>query len=1154
MSYIDVNDDGILNDINVRKEFQMLSKEHKHVEEKNIIPYFMLKQEMSKGKYLRLRSYQLFGRNFMNPNTPYTRLMVLHDMGTGKTTTGISIAMEFIRYFKHDIKNENQPFVYIVGFTRAQFERDLFRFTEFGFITRLEQEHLSKLRRYAQTGSETDIAVYKDFQIKIRRRLSNKKGNGYIKFIGYRELANHVFISNKNVTKMSETDITASIADGSLVVDYEYIAKFKHCLFICDEIHNVYNSLAKNNWGIAIQIILNEHANNIRAVFLSGTVLKNSQTEIVDVLNLISGTKENVFTKSDFFDSNNQLLPNATSQISKHSRGRVSFLVDVNPSRYPSQSYVGTKIDGAKYLSFVRTTMPKLQHDTYMSIENDKAMLHEHGYIFDMVFPNPVGKLGIFKSSQLRSIESATSDWRKKMGISIDSKSMTVDGDMLHVKNLVKYSSKYPKLLEILDETRAVGNGKSFIYHKFVHMTGVFLIGNLLSSNGYLSINAPVSGSTKCALCKHVMTTHPKDHVFAPARYILIHGELNKKAIVSQLDTFNSADNIDGSKIMCIVGSRVMREAYDLDSVRNEIIISRPDNIPSLLQIIARGVRAGSHQLLPANNRNVKVYILTSVTADGKMTYEENRYVKKVNDYIVIQHIEKALHASALDGVINRDLIEPALVNDDIGHLHFYPNIKIDNKIKPEDLNMSTFNVYHNEYEVIDIIYIVKRLFMSHSKIWKHDDLWNAVRNPPFDFEYDPSLFSYESFVIALERLIWSNDYFIEIKENPINVLDTLQDESDKQLILHGNTRGAVIQIGEYYMAVTMNMTTMMPDIYIDSPFRLKTPERNISVDVSEYTRSVLSTQRYNNLKLTFMGKFKNLPISQMTDAICVHGPDFHILLIEEIILYIFNLWTNPKVVASKEFNAFYFQMIYYYDIMGLVVWMNSARGIIREMYDEYDITTVNEKASSIKLLPKKYHQQNRGDLINIARSIERAGCSWCPNTTTDRFNDAILNSKNRFVKLTQSKLKATDDIIPIGHFIDDVPRFYHPERLWFSSPEYTQTDIEWKENNIIIGFDTRSDGGLHIRFKLRNPKQKIKHHKDSRLAERGVICTSRSKPYLLLLLKKLDVKGTTPKDNITTLCKEIRTRLMYLELVERAKNSNIKWYYNQFEDGSDLE
>jgi hypothetical protein len=91
----------------------------------------------------------------------------------------------------------------------------------------------------------------------------------------------------------------------------------------------------------------------------------------------------------------------------------------------------------------------------------------------------------------------------------------------------------------------------------------------------------------------------------------------------------------------------------------------------------------------------------------------------------------------------------------------------------------------------------------------------------------------------------------------------------------------------------------------------------------------------------------------------------------------------------------------------------------------------------------------------------------------------------------------------------------------------------------------------MHIRFRLRNPKQKIKHHQDARLIERGIICTSRSREYLCALAKKLDVKILKDDANLGNICREIRARLLYLELKERARGSNIKWYFNQFENAS---
>ena len=50
-------------------------------------------------------SYQVFVQNFINIHTPYTRLLLKHSTGSGKTLSAIGIAMQFIEYFK---KEEHQ--------------------------------------------------------------------------------------------------------------------------------------------------------------------------------------------------------------------------------------------------------------------------------------------------------------------------------------------------------------------------------------------------------------------------------------------------------------------------------------------------------------------------------------------------------------------------------------------------------------------------------------------------------------------------------------------------------------------------------------------------------------------------------------------------------------------------------------------------------------------------------------------------------------------------------------------------------------------------------------------------------------------------------------------------------------------------------------
>ena len=54
---------------------------------------------------------------------------------------------------------------------------------------------------------------------------------------------------------------------------------------------------------------------------------------------------------------------------------------------------------------------------------------------------------------------------------------------------------------------------------------------------------------------------------------------------------------------------------------------------------------------------------------------------------------------------------------------------------------------------------------------------------------------------------------------------------------------------------------------------------------------------------------------------------------------------------------------------------------------------------------------------------------------------------------------------------------------------------------------------------------------------------------YLQEISKKIGIdKKSRKKNNVTTICDDIRTRLIYLELKERIAKTNIKWFYFIYE------
>ena len=135
MVYLLENDTtNIVEDILQRKEFYQydlpyIYENHDKLNN-SIIPRFMIEKMISEGNFLQLHSYQMFVANYINPNTPYSRLLMKWQTGIGKTIGSLALALNFIDYYKkeeaHGISNIGS--VFIIGFTARVFRNELLRF------------------------------------------------------------------------------------------------------------------------------------------------------------------------------------------------------------------------------------------------------------------------------------------------------------------------------------------------------------------------------------------------------------------------------------------------------------------------------------------------------------------------------------------------------------------------------------------------------------------------------------------------------------------------------------------------------------------------------------------------------------------------------------------------------------------------------------------------------------------------------------------------------------------------------------------------------------------------------------------------------------------------------------------------------------------
>jgi len=419
---------------------------------------------------LRLSGAQVFVRNFENPDTEYRRLLIEWQTGTGKSIAAISIGNEFVRQYRARASlGEDAPAVFIISFTaRETIQEDMLAYPEFGFVSAAEVEELRRLRGAAAAAGPASVEARQlsGFVGVLRRRITDRSRGGYYQFYGYKEFANRLFavtrqglargfdiqaLYSRSVAGASGeagsfgARLAEAVRRGDVVVNEELLHSLRGGLIIADEIHNVYNILEENNYGIAIQYVLDAlGADAPRAVYMSATPMTGSAAEVVDLLNLLvprSALPGGVpLRRADFFVRGglqaraepgeraapgeraepgeppsspapaagdlddeeegpalvvSQLREGALERIARLAAGRVSFLLDADVGSYPRRLFVGDEVPGVPYLRLTLCPMSPFHARTLAREQAERGKPESAGLaasaytLYDMAFPNP---------------------------------------------------------------------------------------------------------------------------------------------------------------------------------------------------------------------------------------------------------------------------------------------------------------------------------------------------------------------------------------------------------------------------------------------------------------------------------------------------------------------------------------------------------------------------------------------------------------------------------------------------------------------------------------------------------------------------------------------------------------------------------------------
>jgi hypothetical protein len=1089
---------SFLGDIRSRKEFN----QYNYGEQVDVKTYA--------DKFLHLHGPQLFVKNFVNFNTPYKRLFINWQTGTGKTIAALSIAKEFATVHKYKK-------IFIIGFTKSLFVNELLSHPEFGFISDDELEKLKQLRINTENMS-TKSSEYKklvDYLTQLKRRLTDR---GYFKFYGYKELSNNLFLPTmkgkingfvmKDIFKTSiiKRDkflevLNQEIKNGNIEINDNLLNSMKNSLLIADEIHNLYNIETENNYGIALQYILDILGKDAPySVLMSATPMSGSATEIIDLFNILI-RKEYLpnnehLKKEDYFERKGEnlvLKPGALEKLGMISAGRTSFLLDLGKGSYPKRQFVGESVPEINYLKFTKCEMSDYQYNTIQFQQNtditeEKSLGGHDAFLFDFAFPDPdddstdaEGKIctncGITNVQDYKNkLRNASQKWKDTMGIQVIDTSTSkhqndiiVSGPILEASTLQKYSAKYYNLLqEVLDIIKN-DKGKILIYHHKVHSTGVLFIQEIFRMNGFIDEASNPINTTICSICGVQKQNHSgiEDHSYMPARFITIHSNVDKNTIMNSIDKFNSLSNLNGYVYRILIGSKIIREGYNFKAVRNQLVCSIPNDISSIIQVFGRVVRRGSHLELPSQNRYVDIKIFVS-SKEGDNIIENTRselhkYYKKMQDYLVIQEIERIIRIYSVDSFLSYDSLKSAFPEiKDTPTLDALPYQPIDTPIKKDsEVTYFAYNYIKKEIDsIIDIIWVI----MSLEPVWTYQSLFDAIKGK-YDnfigkfprFGYNPETFTQETYNLALHNL---NGKLNSLGSNTYYTIVNINKDSTQFYVM-------CPVVGE------TNKPLLVPEIYLRMSYIKKKVNTKISVSITSTKGDIYSDTLEKDLNEM---KYPEL-------ALIYQPSKSHYNLIEKIIIESFN---NPKSTKYNNYINLYKRFHILITVKDVLSHMKFLKNVLETEY----IDTLKTKGASTII---GYHCKDTDKIYTGA------------STNSEKIN-----------------------------FMEVIPL----------------VSIKRIETEPIVGFPAVEHNELV--FKIRPP---IKKTDDLRKINRGAVCRTRLKQDLIDILKTLQKflnkseswkKKNYPviKERSNELCNKLELALLSLEEDSRNNNKNERWVY----------
>jgi hypothetical protein len=552
---------------------------------------------------------------------------MIHGTGSGKTCSAIQVAEEYI--LRPEFQDKK---VMIVASAAVQdnFQTQLFDMSRVNIDTiagTLESKQCTG-RRYLDMlmRIESEPKNWNNPEIRAKlERTSSLIIKEFYEFIAYSSFGNLI------MSKLGGTEKD---------IDREWVHQnFDNRLLIIDEAHNIRESKDDEGMKGVTRGLENlvKTADGLVLVFLTATPMYDTYSEIIFYMNLfLWNDRKQKSTESvklaDFFNPDATLKNGPGGErFRTWCQNYVSFVKGENPFTFPfrlpppksisrelSTSFLGKPIAPAEriqYLALVESEAKGIQLTTLTGTEKvddeeKKRVLMQSTLV---VPPGNKSFNELFKSSG-------------KQYEYVGEPFLTPD-------TLPNHAAKFVTALKSIEQ----GTGVCLVYSNFVAL-GARLFAMALEEHGY----APFTGNPLLASSSYTGNTK--------GRYILLTSDSSESEISRLLSAVKKPNNRDGSQIRVVVAGPIVSEGVDFRYMRQIHVLDPWWNMSRIEQVVGRGLRTCSHQVLPFEEQNCTVYFHIMRTGDGKECFDEYTYRTKVEQKALkIARVRKVLAESAMD-------------------------------------------------------------------------------------------------------------------------------------------------------------------------------------------------------------------------------------------------------------------------------------------------------------------------------------------------------------------------------------------------------------------------------------------------------------------------------------------------------------------------